>query len=90
MGPNATVSTRYYDDDNQISFITGLSSGYITSATDANALGRGTISGDPNRKIDNFVFRTSRYADDIVNLRLNELPQIEESDININIFGGIE
>lgn len=90
MGPGATASTRYYDDENQISLVLGVSQGSITSATDANALGKGTVSSVPNRAVDAFVFRTSRYADDVVNLRLNEIPQINESDIDIQIFGGVE
>lgn len=90
LGPGATLSTRYYDDNNEISLILGLSSGSITSAPDANALGRGTVASVPNRPVDFFVFRTSRYADDIVNLRLNEIPQLATSDIEIQIFGGVD
>lgn len=90
LGPGATLSTRYYDDENEISLVMGISAGAVTSATDANALGKGTVASVPNRPVDNFVFRTSRYADDIVNLRLNEIPQIKSSDIDIQIFGGID
>lgn len=90
MGPGATVSTRYYDDENQISLILGISNSVITSASDVNALGKGTVAAVPNRSVDTFVFRTSRYSDDIVNLRLNEIPEVQDSDININIFGGID
>ena len=90
MGVGATLSTRYYDDENQVSLIVGSSSGSITSATDVNALGKGTVASVPNRPVDTFVFRSSRYADDIVNLRLNEIPQINASDINIQIFGGVD
>lgn len=90
MGPGATISVRYYDDNNEMSLVLGVSSGSITSANDTNALGKGTVSSIANRSVDAFVFRTSRYADDIVNLRLNEIPQISESDIDIQIFGGVE
>ena len=90
MGPGATVSTRYYDDENEVSLILGIANNLITSATDVNALGKGTVATVPNRPVDTFVFRTSRYSDDIVNLRLNEIPEVKESDININVFGGIE
>ncbi len=89
-GPGATLSTRYYDDNNEISLVVGLSSGSITSAADANALAKGTVASVPNRPVDNFVFRSSRYADDIVNLRLNEIPQIKTSDISVQIFGGVD
>ncbi len=90
LGPGSTVSTRYYDDNNEISLILGVSSGSITSATDANAIGKGTVGSVPNRPVDTFTFRTSRYADDIVNLRANEIPEIKTSDIDISIFGGVD
>ncbi len=90
MGTGATLSTRYYDDDNELSFVLGVSSGSITSATDANALGKGTVASVPNRPVDSFVFRTSRYADDIVNLRLNEIPELQDSDIDVQVFGGVQ
>lgn len=90
IGPGATASTRYYDDNNELSLVLGISGGSITSATDANALGKGTVASVPNRPVDSFVFRTSRYADDIVNLRLNEIPELKESDIDIQIYGGVE
>lgn len=90
LGPGATLSTRYYDDENQISLVLGISRGSITSAPDVNATGRGTVASVPNRPVDTFTFRTSRYADDIVNLRLNEIPQIDVDDIDIQIFGGVD
>lgn len=90
LGPGATVSTRYYDDDNEVSFVLGVSSGTITSAPDVNAIGVGTVGGAPNSSVDNFVFRTSRFADDVVNLRLNEIPQLDVADIDIDIFGGVD
>lgn len=90
LGAGATISTRYYDDSNEMSLILGVSSGSITSAADSNAIGKGTVASVPNRPVDTFTFRSSRYADDIVNLRLNEIPQIKDSDISINIYGGVE
>jgi hypothetical protein len=90
MGVGATLSKRYYDDSNEISLILGVTSGIITSATNVNALGKGTVSGVPNRNVDRFVFRSSGYADDVVNLRKNEIPQLKESDIDIRIVGGID
>lgn len=90
MGTGATLNTRYYDDKNEMSLIIGIASGSITSATDANALGRGTVASVPNRPVDTFVFRSSRFADDIVNLRLNEIPQINLSDILLQIYGGVD
>lgn len=90
LGEGATISSRYYDDENQISLIIGLSAGSVTSATDVNALGKGTVASVPNRPVDSFIFRSSRYSDDIVNLRLNEIPQINENDIITQIYGGID
>lgn len=90
LGTGATISTRYYDDQNEISLVLGISNSTITSASDANALGKGTVASVPNRPVDAFVFRTSRYSDDIVNLRLNEIPEVQDSDINIQIFGGVD
>lgn len=90
LGPGATLSERYYDDSQEMSLILGLSSGLITFATDTNAIGKGTVNTIPNSKVDNFVFRTSSYADDIVNLRLMEIPQLQSSDIALAVYGGID
>lgn len=90
LGPGATLSTRYYDDENQISMVIGIARGTVTSAPDVNATGRGTVASVPNRPVDTFTFRTSRYADDIVNLRLNEIPEISDDDMDIQIFGGVD
>lgn len=90
LGPGATISKRYYDDENQISLVIGLSDGIVTSAIDANAYGKGTIGAEANKDLDRFTFKTSRYADDIVNIRNNEIPQISVSDITTTIFGGVE
>lgn len=90
VGPGATVSVRYYDDNDEISFVLGISAGSATSAPDVNSTGKGTVAGAPNSSVDNFIFRTSRFADDIINLRLNEIPQLSSNDISIDIFGGID
>ena len=89
LGAGGTISSRYYDDNDEVSFILGVSGGQVTYATDVNALGLGTVSSIPNSAVDSFVFRTSPYIDDIINLRGNEIPQLQVSDITINIFGGI-
>lgn len=90
LGVGATITKRYYDDENEISFALGLSQGIITSATDVNARGVGTVASVPNRNVDRFIFRTSRYADDIVNLRASEIPQLSVDDIELSIFGGVD
>ena len=89
-GPGGTVSRRYYDDEAQISLVLGISNGSITQASDVNGLGIGTVASVPNSPVDNFEFRTSRFADDIVNLRLNEIPQLPTGNVTIDIFGGVE
>jgi hypothetical protein len=90
LGAGATISERYYDDRDEISLILGISSGLVTSATDVTPIGTGTVDGNPGSDVDNFVFRTSSYSDDIVNLRFNEIPQLDEDDISILIFGGVD
>jgi hypothetical protein len=90
LGPGATISKRYYDDNNEISLILGITAGIVLSASDVNALGRGTVNATPNSRVDNFVFRTSRYNDDIVNLRKNEIPEFSSSNLTLQLFGGIE
>lgn len=88
LGSGATISSRYYDDNKEMSFILGTTGGIITSASDVNALGKGTVALVANSKVDTFVFRTSPYADDMVNFRNNEIPQLNLSDLNIQLFGG--
>lgn len=90
LGPGATLSQRYYDDKAEISLILGISGGTVTSATDVNAVGRGTVSTIPNSKVDTFVFRTSEYIEDIVNLRANEIPEYDSSNAIIEVLGGTE
>jgi hypothetical protein len=89
LGNGGTISSRYYDDNNEVSFVLGISAGLPTSASDVNALGKGTVSGNPNSKVDTFIFRTSPYNDDILNLRNNEIPQLNLSDLSLQIFGGV-
>lgn len=90
LGEGATITQRYYDDESEISLALGIADGSITSATDANATGRGTVGSVPNTKVDHFIFRTSRIADDIINLRKMEIPQLDLSDLQINIYNGID
>lgn len=89
-GTGATITERYYDDENEVSLAIGISNGTITSATDVNALGLGTVATVANRNVDRFEFRTSRFADDIVNLRPNEIPQLSANNIALSIFGGVD
>lgn len=88
-GLGASITYRYYDDNNELSFASGYSSGVITFAADANLYGKGTVDAIPDSNIDNFVFRTSDYSDDITNLRAMEIPTILSSDIVLNVYGGV-
>lgn len=90
LGSGATLSQRYYDDEAEISLILGLASGAVTSASDVNPIGRGTVATIPNSKVDTFVFRTSKYVEDIVNLRANEIPEYDPANAQIEIFGGVD
>jgi len=88
----ATISKRYYDDENEIAFVLGISEGLITKVDEGevvNDYGKGTVETEADQFVDRFVFRTSAYSDDIVNLRKQEIPQLETEDINIQIFGGV-
>lgn len=89
LGKGATVSSRYYDDNNEISLIVGISSGFDTFAADVDAFGKGTVAGIPNSNVDTFTFRTSQYIDDMTNFRANEIPQLNITDLNIKLFGGV-
>lgn len=44
------------------------------------------VSGTP---LDNFQFRISGYADDITNLRKNEIPQFSGDDLELDLRGGV-
>lgn len=90
LGPGGTISKRYYDDNSEISLVLGLSNGIITSASNANAYGKGTVNSIAGSKVDNFVFRTSPYIGDIVNLRKNEIPEYDPDLANIEVLGGVD
>lgn len=87
-----TISSRYYDDNMEFSVVIGLSSGNTTvpdAGSLVNAYGKATIDGIPNSTVDTFVFRSSDYLNDIINLRPNEIPTLSSSDVTINLYGGI-
>lgn len=96
LGVGASITKRYYNDSEELSIILGVSTGEVTPAdivalvSTLNAYGRAYVGGIPNRKVDTFTFRTSRFADDIINLRSSEIPQLDTvNDLAINIFGGV-
>ena len=79
---------RYYDDDNSISFCFGTDdSTTSTIASSGYCLDYGNdTNGDT---VDYFIFRTSPYRDDIINLRKMEIPELSENDITLDMRGGV-
>lgn len=69
----------------------GLSSGSVPTpvipATGKSSRDDGTDS-DGNT-IDNFVFRTSEFIDDIINLRKSEIPQFDSDNLELDLRGGV-
>lgn len=58
----------------------------IPGSTDSpNDLGS-DAAGD---RLDHFDFRISSYADDVVNLRKNEIPQFDNDDLELDLRGGV-
>jgi hypothetical protein len=92
LGVGASLVPRYYDDNDEISVVVGIKAGAAVvpdGGFDADDYGKSTVGGISNRNVDHFVFRTSKYVDDIINFRLMEVPQLDISDIIINLVGGI-
>lgn len=91
LGIGATLVQRYYDDNSEVVIVIGVTDGIPTQpdpAQVADEFGKSYVGGIYSN-VDSFIFRTSPYVDDIVNLRAMEIPQIQLSDIIINLFGGV-
>lgn len=75
--------------------VSGMSGGLSAGANPTPSIpGLGDYSlatgvDSANNVLDTFVFRTSSFADDIINLRNNEIPQIDNADIIFDIRGGV-
>jgi hypothetical protein len=90
LGAGASLTERYYDDANTLSFIIGLSNGLPTFAQDVSPIGRGTVATVANSRVDTFILRTSQVVNDITNLRSNEIPQLNVNDITLDVIGGVD
>jgi hypothetical protein len=90
-GIDSSLGKRYYSDNNEVSFLIATKSpnAFIIGASDSNLYGLGTVGGNPNTRVDHFIFRTSRFEDDVVNLRASEIPVLKPENININLLGGV-
>ena len=89
---DSSIGKRYYSDGGELSFLiaTRTPNAFIVGADDTNLFGRGTIGGNPNVRVDQFIFRTSKFEDDVTTLRQNEIAVLKEDDLRINLLGGVE
>jgi hypothetical protein len=88
---DSSIGKRYYSDNGEISFLiaTQTPNAFIVGADDANLFGRGTVGGNPNIRVDQFIFRTSPFEDDVTNLRDMEIPVLRDENVKINLLGGV-
>lgn len=88
---DSAIGKRYYSDNGEISFLIATLSpnAFIVGANDADLFGRGTVEGNPDTRVDQFIFRTSKFKDDVNNLRSREIPVLRNEDVNINLLGGV-
>jgi hypothetical protein len=89
---DSSIGKRYYSDGGELSFLiaTKTPNAFIIGADDVNLFGRGTVGGNPNTRVDQFTFRTSKFEDDVTTLRENEIAVLKEDDLDINLLGGVE
>ena len=90
-GIDSSLGKRYYSDNGEVSFLISSVSpnSFIVGAADADLYGKGTVEGNANTRVDQFVFRTSTIDDDVTNLRENEIPVLEQENLRINLLGGV-
>ena len=88
---DSSVAQRYYSDNGEVSFIiaTTTPNAFIIGAEDATLYARGTVQSVPNVRLDHFIFRTSRYTEDITTLRGSELLILNVSDVRLTLIGGV-
>jgi hypothetical protein len=88
---DSSIGKRYYSDNGEVSFLiaTQTPNAFIVGADDANLFGRGTVGGNPNIRVDQFIFRTSPFEDDVTNLRDMEIPVLRDANVKINLLGGV-
>jgi hypothetical protein len=87
---DASLGKRYYSDKGEVSFVIATRSpnSLILGGDNVNVFGRGTNSGALIR-VDQFVFRTSNSDNDVTNLRPNEIPVLTNSNLRVNLLGGV-
>jgi len=88
---DAGLGQRYYSDNSEVSFtiITRSPNSLIIGGEQVDMFGRGVSGGAAGVRVDQFVFRTSSLEDDITNLRPNEIPVIQSSNLKTNLLGGV-
>jgi hypothetical protein len=88
---DSSLGKRYYSDEGEVSFLiaTKSSNSFIIGSDNADIYGRGTVGGSSGVRVDQFIFRTSRYRDDIANLVEKEIPVLTEENIKLNLIGGV-
>lgn len=88
---DSALGKRYYSDNGEVSFLIASVSpnSFIVGANDVDLYGRGTVEGNAGVRVDQFIFRTERIDDDVVNLRENEIPVLDQDDLKINLLGGV-
>lgn len=89
---DSALGKRYYSDDSELSFLiaTLTPNSFITGASNASLYGKGSIGGNDNVRLDQFVFRTSGFRDDIDNLRDMEIIGVTDETLSINLLGGVD
>ena len=88
---DSALGKRYYSDKGEVSFLIASISpnSFIVGANDVDLYGRGTVEGNAGVRVDQFIFRTGRVDDDVINLRENEIPVLNQADLKINLLGGV-
>lgn len=88
---DSALGKRYYSDAGEVSFLiaTKTPNAYIIGADDTDLYGLGTVNGNANSRVDYFIFRTSKYEDDITNLRDKEIPVLITDNIKMTLLGGV-
>lgn len=86
----ASLAKRYYSDNSEVSFTIASRSpnSFILGGDNVDIFGKG-VNGGSSVRVDQFVFRTSQLDGDVNNLRANEIPVLIDSNLKINLLGGV-
>ena len=68
--------------------VTRSPNSFILGADNVDIFGEGTV-GTEKASVDRFIFRTSKIDDDVTNLRENEIPVLDQSNVRLNLLGGV-